>query len=88
MNSEFDCGEEYKQRVLRARAMSPEEKILEGGRLFQEECEQLKATISKEMPELCEEMVQCELISRLDQRREEEERGIYIGVPFRPEGKS
>ena len=74
-------SEEYRQAVLRARAMSGEEKMLEGARLFQEECEEIKAAIRKEMPELCEEMVQCELTSRLALRREEEERGIYIKLP-------
>lgn len=87
MNPEYFPSEEYKQAVLHARAMSGEEKLLEGARLFQEECEQMKTTIRNEMPELCEEMVQCELISRLDRRRKQEDRGIYFRVPFPPEGK-
>lgn len=82
MNWKSDCSEAYKQRVLRARAMTPEEKFLEGPRLFAEECEQMKAAIRREMPELCEEMVECELRSRLDKQREDEERGIYIRLPW------
>ena len=83
MNPRYDRNsEEYRQAVLRARAMSGEEKIREGARLFQEECERMKDAIRKEMPEICEEMVQCELSSRLEQRREEEERGIYIKMPI------
>ncbi len=82
MKWEPDNSEEYKQRVLRARAMTPEEKFLEGPRLFEEECEQMKAAIRKERPELSEEMVEQELRTRLDKRREEEERGIYIKLPL------
>ena len=70
------------QAVLRARAMSPEEKFLAGGRLFNEECEQMKAEIRKETPEICEEMVDCELRARLDLQREEEDPGIYITMPL------
>jgi hypothetical protein len=82
MNSKHDYNsEEYKQAVLRARGMTPEEKFSEGPRLFAEECEQMKATIRKEMTELSEEMVEHELRSRLEHRREEEERGIYIKLP-------
>jgi len=88
MNWKPDCSEEYKQRVLRARAMTPEEKILEGPRLFAEECEQMKAAIRKEMPELSEELVQHELSLRLDRRREEEDRGFYVCVPLPPEVKA
>jgi hypothetical protein len=77
----YQTEEEYRQAVLRARAMSPEEKFLEGGRLFEEECEQMKVEIRKEMPWICEEMVECELRSRLQLRREEEDRGIYINMP-------
>lgn len=78
---QYKSDEEYMQAVLRARAMSPEEKILAGERLFNEECEQMKADIRKEMPEICEEMVGCELRARLQLQREEEDRGIYITMP-------
>ena len=78
---QYNSEEEYMQAVLRARAMSPEETILAGERLFREECEQMKAEIRKEMPWMCEEMVACELHSRLELRREEDERGIYIHIP-------
>ena len=79
---QYKSDEEYIQAVLRARAMSPEEKFLAGERLFNEECEQMKVEIRKEMPEFCEEMVDCELRSRLDLQREGEERGIYITMPI------
>ena len=81
MNPEYYFSEEYKQRVLRARAMTPEDKFLEGPRLFAEECEQMKATIRNERPDFSEEMVQAELITRLDRKREIEEDGIYIKMP-------
>ena len=78
---QYKSDEEYIQAVLRARAMSPEEKILAGERLFMEECGQMKAEIRSEMPWVCEEMVDCELRSRLELRRQEEERGVYIKMP-------
>jgi hypothetical protein len=87
MKWEPDCSEEYKRAVLRARAMSPEEKILEGGRLFEEECEKMKVVIRKEMPELDEGQVDEELGRRLDQRREEEERDVYIRIPLPKEAQ-
>ena len=82
MTSKPDCTEEYEQAVLRARAMTLEEKFLEGPRLFAEECEQAKAAIRKEMPEISEELVERELRARLDRQREEEERGVYIKMPI------
>lgn len=82
-----DCSEEYKQRVLRARSMTLEEKFLEGPRLFEEECEKTKTVIRKEMPNLDEDSVDAELGRRLDKRREEEERDIYIRVPWSLEEK-
>ena len=83
MNSNYDYNtEEYKQAVLRARAMSPEEKLLEGSRLFEEECEQMRTAIRKEKPELSGEVVERELRFRLNRQREEEERGIYIKLPL------
>ena len=80
-SSAYYQSEDYRQAVLRARAMTGEEKFLEGSRLFEVECEQMREQIRKERPELSEELVQRELVSRLDLKREEEERGIYIKLP-------
>jgi hypothetical protein len=77
----YQTEEEYKQAVLRARAMTPEERLLEGSRLFEEECEQMRTGIRREMPGSCVEFVRLELCARLDRRREEEERGICIKLP-------
>jgi hypothetical protein len=82
MNEQPDYSEEYRQAVLRARAMSPEEKLLEGSRLFEEECEQMRSAIREAMPELSDEMVGWELRSRFDKQREEEGRGLYVKMPI------
>ena len=78
---DFDI-QKYTQAVLRARAMTPEEKFLEGSRLFEIECEQMRVEIHKELPSISEEQVQRELSSRLDKQREEEERGYYFKMPI------
>ncbi|MFO0888771.1 MAG: hypothetical protein U0790_06440 [Isosphaeraceae bacterium] len=44
--------EEYRRRVLAARRMSPEEKLLAGPRLFDEECERIRAELRSENPGL------------------------------------
>jgi hypothetical protein len=74
-------SEAYRQAVLHARAMTPEEKFLEGPRLFEFECEQMRAAIRHEMAVSCEEMVECELDARLAHEREVEERSIYVTLP-------
>ncbi len=40
----------YRSKVLRARAMSPEEKLLAGANLFEEMCERMVAGLRRENP--------------------------------------
>ena len=75
-NRELD-PEEYRQRVLRARAMSPEEKIAEGFRLYVKECEEMAASIRREFPEADERRVREILNERLDTMRRLEEGDLY-----------
>jgi hypothetical protein len=74
--------EEYRQAVLRARSMSGEEKIREGYRLFEQECEEMSAAIRKEIPEASEAAVQAAVLARFEEQRlkEEKEEGNYIRV--------
>ncbi|MCY2989874.1 MAG: hypothetical protein NTY19_18675 [Planctomycetota bacterium] len=64
----------YRERVLRARQMSPEEKLLAGPRLFEYACEITRAGIRQQFPEANEQRVQEILAERLRLRRKLEQR--------------
>lgn len=53
MNPEFKplADAIYRERVLRARNMTPEERIIEGVRMFETEQEAVRAAFSKTMPD-------------------------------------
>ena len=55
----------YRERVLRARAMAPAEKLLAGPRLFDQSCRIMAAGIRNQFPEANEGQVQRILRSRL-----------------------
>jgi len=55
----------YRERVLRARAMPPEEKVALGLRLFDRSCRMMADGIRHEFPEADEERVQELLRERL-----------------------
>ena len=56
----------YRERVLRARAMPPEEKLLAGPRLFERSCRIMADGIRDEYPEADEQRVGEILKQRLD----------------------
>jgi hypothetical protein len=68
------------ERVRRARQMTPQERILEGFRLFEQYCEDMAAQIRREYPQLDEPQVQQLLTQRLELLRREEEEGRYITI--------
>ena len=59
----------YRQKVLRARKMSAEQKLLAGPRLFEWNCEIMKAGIREQFPEADELRVDEILRERLAYRR-------------------
>jgi hypothetical protein len=59
----------YRQRVLRARQMPPEEKFLEGARLFDYACRITRDGIRHQYPDADEEHVEQILRQRLALRR-------------------
>ncbi len=63
----------FRERVLRARAMSPEEKLLEGPRLFDEACRRMADGIRDQYPDADERRVQEILNQRLALLRRLEE---------------
>ncbi len=56
----------YREEVTRARAMSPEEKVLEGPRLFDRACRVMADGIRHQYPDLDEDGVLAMLRQRLD----------------------
>jgi hypothetical protein len=60
------ADELYRERVLRARATPPEEKVLAGARLFEEVCERMAAGLRDENPGADEDKIQELLRRRLD----------------------
>jgi hypothetical protein len=55
----------FRERVLRARQMTPEQKLLAGATLFEDVCERMAAGIRDENPGADEEKVQDLLRQRL-----------------------
>ena len=62
-----------RERVERARAMSPEEKLLAGPRLFERSCRIMADGLRHEHPEASEEQIQELLRQRLELVRKLEE---------------
>lgn len=56
----------YREEVARARAMSPEDKLLEGPRLFERACRLMRDGIGHQHPDLDDAGVQALLRERLD----------------------
>ena len=89
MNPEFQSSSDavYRERVLRARKMTPEERMIEGVRLFESEQEAVWAGFSKTMPDASDaELV--ETVRRHFRLAREQERGPdfyeklrYLPVP-------
>ena len=65
----------FRQRVLAARAMSPEEKLLAGARLFDRTCRIMADGIRHEYPEADDRRVQEILAERLALARRLEQSG-------------
>jgi len=67
--SQQSIDQRYREQVLRARSMTPEEKFLAGEALFKIECDRALAEIKAQNPEFNEEDCQCELRRRLKLQR-------------------
>jgi hypothetical protein len=67
----------YRRRVLQARRMPPEEKLLAGARLFDYACGITLQGIRNEHPGIDEAGALAILRRRLELRSRREERGIY-----------
>lgn len=67
----------YRDKVLRARAMTPEERFMEGFRLFEEALVFTKAGVAAELGTTDEQTIMNEVQRRFDIVRKREERGRY-----------
>jgi hypothetical protein len=56
----------YREEIVRARTMSPEDKLLEGPRLFERACRVMCDGIRHQHPDLDDAGVQARLRTRLD----------------------
>lgn len=66
----------YLEKVLRARAMSGEAKLLAGLQLFEFDCEVMKAGIRDQYPDADEAEVLARLRERFELRRRREEKEL------------
>ena len=67
-------------KIRRARRMSPGEKMLEGPRLFDQNCQLMRGAICSQFPEFDAAQVEQELRRRLAIARRIDEAGIYTNV--------
>jgi hypothetical protein len=70
----------YRDRVLQARRRSMTEKLLDGGSLFDEVCERMRAGIRSRFPGSDETEVQEILLRQIDRLRRVEESRVYRRV--------
>jgi hypothetical protein len=83
MNSEFQplADALYWEKVERARRMKPEERMLEGVRMFDRECETMRLEILKLNPNYSEADVSQEIRRRLKVAEAENEANFYHATP-------
>ena len=74
----------YRQKILLARRISPDEKLLDGMRLFERSCGLMADGIRDELPEANEQQVRDTLIGRISRLRQIDECGLYKPLKERP----
>lgn len=78
MNSTKEMADAmYRDRVLRARRTSMTEKLLDGGSLFEDVCDRMRAGIRGRFPDADESEVQGILLRQIDRLRRAEESRVY-----------
>jgi hypothetical protein len=71
----------YRRRILQARSTPPDEKLLDGPRLFDRACRIMADGIRNQTPEADEREIQEILAARIDRLRRIEEHGLYEPLP-------
>ncbi|PHX95443.1 MAG: hypothetical protein CK546_02500 [Pedosphaera sp.] len=79
MNSEFKplADAIYRERVLRARRTPPEERLLDGVRLYDQALERMRMGVQLQHPEAGAEEVECLLVSRVQKMWRLSDHGYY-----------
>ena len=75
----------YRDRVLQARRTPMTEKLFDGGKLFDDVCERMRAGIRGRFPAAGEPEVQAILLRQIDRLRRVEESRIYRPLESRDE---
>ena len=70
----------FVDKVRRARLMSPGEKMLDGPRLFDQNCQLMRGAIRSQFPAFDDAQVEQELRRRLAIARRIDESGIYTNI--------
>lgn len=80
--SEFKADASYWEKVRRAQAMTPEERVREGFRLFDEERRAVALSFRQRFPEATEEDVHNMVNEEYRKRREKKDEGVFFPVHF------
>ena len=72
----------YWEKVERARRMKPEERMIEGIRMFDRECEMMRLEILKLNPNYSEADVSQEIRRRMKEADAENEANFYYATPL------
>ena len=81
LESQSSANALYWERVRLARLMTPEERMLEGSRMFDRECEVMRQEILKANPNFSEQECRDELRRRLREADAENEAEFYRAIP-------
>ena len=73
-----ETEEEYRERTVRSLKMTGPERMLEGLRLFDKECEMRMEAIRSQHPDMSDEEVQQAFAAQTDAWRANEDEGIYV----------
>ena len=74
----------YRQEILRARRIPPDQRLLDGMRLFERSCGLMMDGIRDEQPDADEQQVTEILIKRISRLRKIDEYGLYRPLEERP----
>lgn len=74
----------YRDKVLRARAMSPDERLMEGFRLFEESMTFTKAGVAEQLGTADEAKIMAEVRRRFDVVHKLEDQGYYLPLSSKP----
>ncbi len=75
----------FRERVLRARAMTPSQRLMRGLELFDEACAVALSAIRSQNPTWTDAECRAELTRRIEIERRLQQEGLYFSVKEEPE---